>query len=155
MAVKHTINETTQALADKIAKGLTIDNKVGKATFADGLFNNSLPEGITPALVESLKIYETSFVAAGARAFSNAAVDAMAENKELKSVTGRLPMGHEDSADYTVDRTREIPKKEGGKELRYGILTTTLNVQAGNKHGEQFSAVKAMLAEHAAKLMAE
>lgn len=127
------------ALSDAIKAGITIDAKAATTKIDENVFMKNAPEGLTAETFDAVRNYRTSFVAAGALAFGQAAVDAMSGNKKLEQLSLDIPMDGKDAAHYTVDRkkvTIDQIHNKGAEIVKYGVVTTGLTVTAGKNTGQ-------------------
>ena len=127
-------------LVNKIKKSIT-GAETGTGTAAPEIFNENLPEGLTPDTVQSVSDYVTVYVASGMEAAGDVALDAMKSNKKLDVVNIALPMGAFGQADTTVHRSKEVtipPAEKGGeatKEVQYGVNSCSVSFVAGKNSG--------------------
>lgn len=150
---KVTLKDEVLELAKKIEKSIEIDKKSGVATTKGDVYNENLPEGITPEIVKDVSNFNTKFIAAGAYAFGKVAVDAMAHNKSLETSTLEISMGNRDSIGYNVDRKREYTNHlsgNGEKQVKLGVVTASFDVRAG-KNGGQLKAARTLIGELASE----
>jgi hypothetical protein len=151
--MKH---EEVVNLSAKIEAAIMIDTDAGiiKEKEPGKVYEQNLPDGLTLDLVEKINNYDTVFVAAGAHAYGNMAIKAMAENKGLKQVTGELKTIDKNKASYSVERSKEyVNHLQGGeKTTKYGVTTTSYEIKAGKNSG-QLKTVKNELAELALKML--
>lgn len=144
--MKH---ETVLALSKKIEAAVSLsDDGVIKEKDAGKVYEENLPAGVTVDLVQKVNDYDAEFVAAGAHAFGSIAINAMAENKNLKEVTGELKTVDKNKASYSIERSKEYTNhlQGGEKTVKYGVVTTSYEIRAGKNSG-QLKAVKNELAE--------
>lgn len=100
-----------RALTDSILADLSIDSTTGAfSQVVDAekpeltLYEKNLPAELPVETVKAVKVYDTRFVAASARACSELANGAMATNKDLASATHTLSMFGKDSLTVTANR---------------------------------------------------
>lgn len=143
--MKH---ESVLELAKKIETAVTIDNGAIKEKDAGKVYEENLPSGLTVDLVQKVNDYDAKFVAAGAHAFGSIAINAMAEDKNLKTVTGELKTVDKNKASYSIERSKEyVNHLQGGERtVKYGVVTTSYEIRAGKNSG-QLKAVKNELAK--------
>lgn len=149
------LHEDVLALAKAIEKGMKLDKTSGVVTADEDLYKKSLPSELSMDTVKAVSDYNTKFVAAGAFAFGNIAIDAMKGNKKLERVTGEVSLGHRDVANYTLDRHRTFTNHltGGGEQVdKYAVLTTGLEIRAG-KNGGQLKQARLLIAEAGAKAL--
>lgn len=126
-------------LSEKLAKGITINGKEGTATADKDLYEKNLPEGLAMDTVRSVRDYNTTFVAAGAHAFGTSAVEAMNKNKNLDNLNVEISMGDKDNVSYSIQRSKttiDHLHKKGEEITKYGVLTTSMEVNAGKNSGQ-------------------
>lgn len=153
---KPAVHEDILELSGRMAKGIKVDSKAATAVAAEDMYKDNLPTGVTMEVVKAVSEYNTNFVAAGAHAFGQAAVDAMKANKKMDRISVDIPMGMKDQVSYTVDRLKEIPNRFGNGEtiVKHGVVTTSYEVRAG-KNGGQLKAVRNMISEMAATALSK
>lgn len=103
--VKHS-DELTNKIADTLRGG---DDDARKA-----LYHESLPEGLTPQICEEKDNHDKVFSAAFLRGAGIVAVEQMAEDKTIDSVTFEAPMGNA-GGKITVTTPRETTYSVAGK----------------------------------------
>lgn len=126
-------------LSEKISSGITISAKEKTATAEKDIYEKNLPEGLSMDTVRSVRDYNTTFVAAGAHAFGNAAVAAMNKHKNLDSLNVDVSMGDKDSVSYSIQRSKtsvDHLHNKGQEITKYGVLTTSMEVNAGKNSGQ-------------------
>ena len=127
-------------IVEKIQAAIT-GAETGIAQVADTVYNDCLPEGLTPETVQQVSDYTTVFVASGQEAAGNAALEALKKNKKLDSVSVNLPMGSFGQTDFTIHRSKEVtipPAEKGGeatKEVQYGVTRCNVSFVAGKNSG--------------------
>ena len=143
--MKH---ETVLALSKKIEEAVSLSDNVIKEKDAGKVYEENLPAGLTIDLVQKINEYDAEFVAAGAHAFGSIAINAMAENKNIKEITGELKTIDKNKASYSIERSKEYTNhlQGGEKTVKYGVVTTSYEIRAGKNSG-QLKAVKNELAE--------
>lgn len=127
------------ALSAAIKSDIAIDKKDGTSKVEDGIFIKNAPEGLTTEIFDAVRDYRTNFVAAGALAVGQAAVEAMTSNKKIEQVSLDIGLDGKDAAHYTVDRKKisvdQIHDK-GAEIVKYGVVSTSLTVNAGRNTGQ-------------------
>ena len=115
--------------------------ETGTAQAGDGVYNECLPEGLTPETVQQVSDYTTVFVASGMEAAGSVALAAMKKDKKLESVSVNLPLGAFGQADCSVFRNKEVtipPTEKGGeatKEVQFGVNRCSVSFVAGKNSG--------------------
>ena len=143
-------------LAKKIKAAIELDEKTGEVKGdTKVVYDENLPEGITPEVVKTLSGYNSTFVAAGTYAVGEIAVEAFKKHSGLERVHAELPMGHKDRMEVAVDRVLEtrnnLQKDENGEPklvVKYGATRVALDVQAAHNAG-QLKVARAAISEMA------
>lgn len=125
-------------LASKIKAGIKLDGKTGIGAEEGNLYEANLPESITPEIVKTISDFNSTFVAAGAFAFGELAVDAMKGNKDLERASVDIAMGGKDTLSLNVDRRKTFPNHlgGGGETEKFGIVSASYEVIAGKNAGQ-------------------
>jgi hypothetical protein len=138
------------AMSEKIQKDISIDAKAGTATAAADIYEKTLPESLTMETIRSVRDHNTAFVAAGAHAFGTMAINAMKGQKDCKELNITMGMGDRDKVSHHVARQKVFTDHmHGGAEIvKYGVVSTSLEVTAGKNSG-QLKVVKAAIGAQA------
>lgn len=128
-------------LSNQMKEVFDIDKNTGVGSAPDDIYKDHLPEGIDMEQVKAISNYNSNFIAAGAHAFGVLAVDAMADNKELKDASLTVPMGHKDAVTYNVNREHTYKNNfakdpDNATVTKYGTISTCYDVKAGDLSGE-------------------
>lgn len=141
------INEQVQAMADQIGAAIQIDTKAGTATVTEGLYDKTLPDGLTPEVVKAVSDHNTTFVAAGTLAFGKASVEAMKGSKKLETLELDIPMGHKDNLGLHTSRNVTVTAPGSDTKIeKFGVVKATYEVRAG-KNGGQLKAARQTVAD--------
>lgn len=132
-----------EELISKITESLTTEGGVISST--GSVYNDNLPEGLTPETVEAVSDYTTSFVASGMEAVGHAAIKAMVADKAINQVTADIGMGAFGSVAYSVDRSKEYSPK-GEVVVVKGMPKADVIFEAGKNSG-QLAAAKRLIKE--------
>jgi len=145
---KINLEKEVLELASKIEKDLVIDKKTGLVTENKSLYEENVPEGLTVEVIEKVADYNTKFIAAGAFAFGNIAINAMASNKSLDNATATFKMIDKDSVSYNLERHKVFNNHLGNGEAidKYGVITTSYDVRGGKNAG-QLKTARKLIAE--------
>ena len=93
---------------------------------------DDLPNGLTPAIVESVVGYTSDFVAAGTRAVRDVALAAMKKDKKLTDVQASIPMGAVGSMSIDINKSREgTPPGSTEKQTYFGGNTVKVRFSPG------------------------
>lgn len=150
---KKDLHEEVQKLADVLVKGIAVKAD-GTTEVQKDLYTANLPEGLTEETVKSVSKYNSTFVAAGAKAVGQLAVEAMAKHKAVDSVSASLSMTGRDHVDFTVHRQKEYPNPAGGdKIVKKGVVDASLHVQGGVTKAGQLKIAREQIAELALKAL--
>jgi hypothetical protein len=143
--MKH---ENVLELSKKIDTAVTFSDGTIRETNPGDVYKQNLPAGLTIDLVQKVNDYDAEFVAAGAHAFGSIAINAMAEDKSLKHVTGELKTVDKNKASYSIERSKEyVNHLQGGeKTTKLGVTTVNYEIKPGKNSG-QLKAVRNELAE--------
>lgn len=130
--------EHNPELVKKIQESFTGEN--GRYQGGKSVYDDNLPDGLTPDVVKQVSNYTTEFVAAGMEAAGNIALQAMKKDKKLQDVEATLPMGAFGEVDYQVRREKEVQlpfAKEGEptSEVQYGTSHVKVSFHAGRNSG--------------------
>lgn len=145
MNVKDNVKEMSTA----IIAGLEIDKKSGVVSEKEdaNIYESTLPEELTMAVVKQVNDHNTVYVAGAADAFGTLSLEAMVSNKGLDRTTGSIKMGVNDNIAMTMDRKREYPNPSGGDAVtKQGVVNVNLTVRAGKNAG-QLKAVRTNMNE--------
>jgi hypothetical protein len=135
-------------LAAKLETGMALDSDSGAGTENVDLYSSNLPEDLTMEAVKKVSDYNTTFIAAGAYAFGNLAVNAMRDNKKLNEASIEIKMGDKDSLSLNVQRTKEFTNALAGGEkvVKHGVVTASYDVRSG-KNGGQLKQARSVIGE--------
>ena len=141
------INQTVLDMSEVIMGGLTADSNLGVVNAQEGIFEKTLPQDLTMAVVNQVANHNTTFVAAATHAFGTMAMNAMKDNSKLDTVIGTVNMGGDDTLGmhYTRSKEMHVPGKDE-KITKYGVTTVDYTVKAG-KNGGELKKVRAELNE--------
>jgi hypothetical protein len=132
------ISQNVLDLSEVIAKGLEIDAKTGATTVEEGLFEKSLPEGMTADQVSKVHEHEAVFAQAAVHALGTKACDVIKKHKELETVTAEFPMSGKDHLNVSVKReqTFPVPGSSGEKTTKYGHVQVAYKADAMRNVGQ-------------------
>ncbi len=106
MAKKEINNDLVKTIKGSLSGTNVIESK-------DSVFEETLPEGLTPEVVKKVNEHVTDFVAAGYVAFAQHSADVMASNKDIDETTGTLGTGALGDITYSFDRQKTINPPKG------------------------------------------
>ena len=146
---KNHLKDEIIELATKLEKGIIVDPKTGVTLEKDDLYESNLPQGLTIDTIKQVSDYNTSFIAAGTYAFGKLAVEAMAGNKELSTITAELKMGIKDSLSLNIERKKEFVNRlgDGATVEKYGAITASYDVRSGKGSSGQLKAARNVIGE--------
>jgi len=123
--------EALAALADKIHASLTGKDEISSE---GDVFNDNLPEGLTPEVVDGVNDYVTGFSAAAVSAMGRYGVETMKKDKKLEDVSGTVPMGSFGVVECSVNRSTDM--KVAGRDITVkGGTTVGVKFNAGKNAG--------------------
>ena len=106
MAKKEINNDLVKTIKGSLSGTNVIESK-------DSVFEETLPEGLTPEVVKKVNDHVTDFVTAGYVAFAQHSADVMASNKDIDETTGTLGTGALGDITYSFDRQKTINPPKG------------------------------------------
>lgn len=139
-----------EELYKKIEETLTTEG--GNVKSSGDPFNDNLPEGITPEIVDTVASYTNQFVVEGYEALGKAGVNALKADKKLDEATGTLGLGKFGSLDTVTKRESTSTPPNGEPVTTYGGTRLKVTFSPGEQGlGSAKSAIKAYGAEVLAK----
>lgn len=145
------ITPDVRSLADTFKEGIS-DVATGSAKSAEGLYETTLPDGLTKEIYLSFASHNTNVAAASMLALGEMATNAMAADKALEKVTLDLPTFGKDKFSLSFERSKEvvIPSQDGvtGTKTTFGRAQVSFDQYGLGKRG-QVQAVKSLLADKA------
>ena len=159
MSTKETtskIDESVLTLSKKLAASIEIA-KDGTVKIEPDLYKNNLPEEVPLAVAEKLQDYNSTFFAASAHAFGDAALGHMKKHADTKVLSGSFDMLGKDTWSVGVERSKSFPNPKKPEEsiVVYGAITGKLEVNEARMKAGQLKRVKEELGEAALKALAE
>lgn len=150
------LTETVLALSAKLKGEMTLDADNGAGSASKDIYEKTLPEDLTLEIAGKVHDHDANFIAAGAHAFGELAVAAMAKNKKLEQANISVGMYGKNGVDYTVNRseTFQNPKNREESIVKYGTIQPTVTYQPGRNVG-QLKQAKATIGELAAAQLAK
>lgn len=138
--------ENVKSLADKLKDKFEYAN--GKITFAKDAYKTTLPEDVTYDLAKKVINHNQDFALAVAALSGERAVEELAKDKSLDRVksTAEFYHGKVEHTTYRESTTRNV--QTGEETIVKGQTSTRLTISV---KGKEFKAVKARVAELAAK----
>ena len=106
MAKKEINNDLVKTIKGSLSGTKDIESK-------GSVFEETLPEGLTPEVVKKVNDHVTDFVAAGYVAFAQHSADVMANNKDINETTGTIGTGALGDITYSFDREKTINPPKG------------------------------------------
>ncbi len=131
------LKQSTLDLAELIQKELKYD-KDSHTISGDDVYTKHIPDGLTEDIIDQVDGYNTTFIAASARAVGNIAVEHMAKSKTLDSVTAQFDMGKHNHITHEVLREKNFPNPAdtGNPITKHGAIFSVYKVYAGRNAGE-------------------
>jgi len=157
---KLSLKDEVLALAKEIRCKVELDTDTGVVSGdTTSVYNEHLPDGLTPSLVKSLSEYNTTYVAAGTYAVGEMAVEAFQKNSKIDRVVSELHLGYKDSFEVAFDRRTEtknnLQKDADGNPVtitKYGACKFSLNVNSANNVG-QLKIARSLVSQMAAEAL--
>ena len=149
------ISQNVVDLSKAISPAIKIEVADGMATTTveKDLYLKNLPEGLTKETIEKVQDYNSVYFAATAKAFGEAAIPVLKENKKIDSISADFPMIGKDNWAVNIDRSKEYPNPKGGEPTTtFGAMSFKLETQAARgsrgviKHIREEMAVAALAA---------
>lgn len=138
-------------LADKF-KAVTKVEKDGTSNVETDVFTDTLKEGITKEIVETVYEHRDNCIRASQLAAGELFVDAMSKNDGLEKGSVVYGLGGSDRINITVDRSRSYPggpgSTDGEKVIKYGIVTPTIEIDSTRNTGDT-KRVRNLVAQYA------
>lgn len=147
------LNAQVTNLANAYKKaGIVVDVETKTGKPADGVYANNLLEGLTPEIVELVRLNDSVHLAAATKAVGEASLEACSKNKDLGTVTTVVPMTGKDTMNivYTHEKqVRDMKANDGTMMPSHGHIRAQFNMygEAGNRG--QLAVVRNELAEAA------
>ena len=133
-------------LISRIQKSMEI-NKEGVVTVPADIYEQTLPESITPELVKHIQTHNADFMAASTAALGEIARVAMRKDKALERCSAAFKIG-KDSFETTIQRSAEVKAGTGadsGTKTVYGFVTAKYKCNAGSTKRGSLKAVRAKI----------
>lgn len=136
------IPKEVSELKDKIKAGLTVTVANGVAAAAqtnekDNLYLATLPEGLTPEIINKVDTHDVHYVAACKLAAGEIGIDALTSNSDVKKATVAVDFHTAGDLTSTWTRTREYRNaggQPGEKMIVHGEVRTVVHaVNNGDK----------------------
>lgn len=105
-----------------------VDATTGTGRSEGTIFNDTLPEGVTPEIAEQVFDHATVYAASSVAAAGQVSLAALKDNKELAHVDIHFPMGSFGYSDVRVNRERETtvpPATKGGEATKKMVFGST------------------------------
>ncbi len=117
-----------------------------------------LPEGLTMETVDQVGEFHKKCATTLAQSVSEVGIDAMAQDKEVATVTGSLPVGKYTKLEATVHRSKDISYPKDGQrvtEARPGHVDLKVTSSYGKSSSSHVSAVRTHAAALAKQLLSK
>lgn len=130
------IKQDTKDLAEKVKQGLSI-NKEGAVTVQEGLYEKTLPDGLTIGQVKAVHDHHSNMVAASALAVGELALPIMKKNSSLERVEATIPIVGRDTMTVVTQRSKEGRNPTNGETtMTWGRTTVGVDFHASGNRGE-------------------
>lgn len=143
------LSDAVLALSASMKGSMSLDKDTGAGTAEKDIYTKNLPSELTQEIVEAVDAHNANFIAAGAHAFGELMVDAMAANKKLETANISIPMSGKNGVDFTGNRTSSFPNPKdpkGDPIVKYATISPTVTYQPGRNIG-QLKAARAVICE--------
>jgi hypothetical protein len=124
-------NERVDSIAEKAAAALTMDKKTGVGGLGEDFFASQLPETLTLEQVTESNSFQRDFNIGVTRAFGKLAVETLAENKKLDTVTLETTAAPDTKLNIATERSRTYKNNFGDKQPTTKYAVTTVEFQSG------------------------
>ena len=124
MAKKEINNDLVKTIKGSLSGTNTIESK-------DSVFEETLPEGLTPEVVKKVNDHVTDFVAAGYVAFAQHSADVMASSKDINETQGTISTGALGDITYSFDREKTINPPKGESFVQKLAGRTNVRFKSG------------------------
>lgn len=124
MAKKEINNDLVKTIKGSLSGTNTIESK-------GSVFEETLPEGLSPEVVKKVNDHVTDFVAAGYVAFAQHSADVMASNKEINETQGTISTGALGDITYSFDRQKTINPPKGESFVQKLAGRTNVRFKSG------------------------
>lgn len=128
----------------KISEVITTDSSGVVTGDTQKVYDENLPEGITPDTVKTLAKYDKTVVLGTTHAVGQLAIETMKKHPELNKVTGEFPFGYNAKTSVAVDRRRETVNNFSPDKsviVKHGAVRVDVHYASGDS-GASFTEVK-------------
>lgn len=142
------IKQDVLDLADALRKSAKLDEEKHQVVFADKVFEETLPDGVTTKMIRDIEHHKQNFALAQTLVVGELAVDHLAKNEDVKEVTSKiaLPVG---KSVAVISRQVDVRSPQSDVvTTHYGRSSTRIVTTVP---GSQNLAVRSRIADLAAK----
>ena len=145
------VSETVLELSKKIEKHLAWDKEAHSINGDKDTFKTCIPDELNEKVIRAVNEFQTDFVAAGAHAFGNMAINHLKKDGNLSRIEGGIPMVGRDHVSYVMDREKTYENRLGNGETvqKFGVLSTVVEMRPGRNVGD-YKQIRKELGELAA-----
>ncbi len=131
------LKEKTVELAQQI-KGEVKYDKDNRTIIDDNTYERHLPEGLSMNVIESVDGYNALYIAATAKASGEIAIEHMAKEPTLQTVTAQFQMGKKNEVSHVINREATYTNPTNPKEpiVKHGDISSKFSVYAGLNRGD-------------------
>lgn len=157
------LNKDVLDARDRVKSLMTIDKDSGVITVEPTSFETTLPEGVTPEMVNKVDKARGDFIAGVACVIGDLGMDALEENKALAAVSTAFKAGDDFTVTTKLDRTTSglIPRKPDAPAdapqetyTKHGVLSVKVRYDGGSADKGQLGKVKKAIGNAAAEAFA-
>lgn len=153
------LNEQSKTIEAAAMSAIKIDEKTGLAEIDSELWAKSFEgAGVTREQYTAAKEHMESFVAGTVSGAGTNMIAAFGKNKDLQEIKLTIPMEGKDKLSIGSVRRQEFPvpgKPDEAPVVRHCLMTTKIEIEAGNKNAGQLGSVYKSLREAADKALAK
>lgn len=145
------LNSVQQTIAEAARKAVKIEGS--KVSFDSGLYEQTLPEGITADMVKRVQKHNSDFVVATRAVGGESAIAVMAKDKTVLKVTSNIKCFN-DTVSHVHNRSKVVRNPTNGAEKTvYGSGTSKVTVGGTKNSAAQMKGVVTALGNLGAQLL--
>lgn len=146
------LTPSQRAISDTLLKKLVVGED-GSIPTEKKLYEDILPEGLTPDLLKRVQAFYSDATTATTHAVSTLGQDFLKKNKKIEEVhLDKLALGTGAVIRTNYKRQAEVGGIGGAKTVKHGWATTKLSITASGSGAAHFSRVRQHFAEQGTAL---